>query len=285
MNTRQQPRLPAWRSPALRALLALGLAAAGPPAQAAPQPDTAAAPAQTRRTARSLPPDRRTALPVRRPDAARLRELAAQREFRYVEPDASTDAWDAFWARLWRWLGRLFGIGSSSESATTWQLVWKYGFYAALLGALVYAVLKLLQVDITGAFGRAARRRLLPYDAAPENIHEVDFTARIAEAEDAGNFRLATRLGYLEVLKHLTDRGLIQWQPDKTNHAYLAEIAAGPLREAFRSTTRQFEYVWYGELRLNAALYAQARAGQRAVLTGARTPAPGGAVSPNALPA
>ena len=104
--------------------------------------------------------------------------------------------------------------------------------------------------------------------------------ARIAEAEDAGNYRLATRLGYLEVLKHLTDRGLIQWQPDKTNHAYLAELAAGPLREAFRGATRQFEYVWYGELRLNAALYQQARAGQRAVTGGPRA----GAV-PHALSA
>ena len=126
-------------------------------------------------------------------------------------------------------------------------------------------MLKLLQVDITGAFGRSARRGPLAYDLAAENIHEVDFTTRIAAAEDAGNFRLATRLGYLEVLKHLTDRGLIHWQPDKTNHAYLAELAAGPLHEAFRAATRQFEYVWYGELRLSAALYQQARAGQRAI--------------------
>jgi len=126
-------------------------------------------------------------------------------------------------------------------------------------------VLKLMQVDVTAAFGRAGRRGRLDYDTATENIHEVDFRTRIAEAEEGGNFRLATRLGYLEVLKHLTDGGLIQWQPDKTNHAYLAELAAGPLREAFRAATREFEYVWYGDLRLNNALYRQARASQRAV--------------------
>nr|WP_230688324.1 DUF4129 domain-containing protein [Hymenobacter jeongseonensis] len=128
----------------------------------------------------------------------------------------------------------------------------------------------------------------MAYDIASENIHAVDYAARIAEAEEAGNFRLAIRLGYLEVLKHLTDRGFIQWQPDKTNHAYLAEITTGPLRDAFRSITRQFEYVWYGELRLNAALYEQARAGQRAVtaqLTGARNTVPGTVAFSNSLPA
>ncbi|WP_125921464.1 DUF4129 domain-containing protein [Hymenobacter lapidarius] len=199
-------------------------------------------------------------------DAVRLRELAAQRPFQYLEPDASTDAWDAFWARVWRWLRTIFDTPGGRVSG-------EYAVYAVALATLVFAVLKLLQVDVTGAFGRAGRRGQLAYDTESEDIHAVDFRTRIAEAEADGNLRLATRLGYLEVLKQLTDRGLIDWQPDKTNHTYLAELTAGPLRDAFRGATRQFEYVWYGELRLNADLYEQARAGQRAVaglLTGAR---------------
>ena len=235
-------------------LLALCLAAHHTPVGAASRP----APTRRSHPAAPLPPDRTSALPARRPNAARLGELAAQREFQYVEPDASTDAWDAFWARLWRWLDRLRGT-------PTGRFTGKYGLYAAALGLLVFAVLKLLQVDITGAFGRAARRAPLGYDTASEDIHGVDFAARIAEAEAAGNFRLALRLGYLEVLKHLTDRGLIQWQPDKTNHAYLTELAPGSLREAFRAATHEFEYVWYGELRLNLSLYQQARATQKTV--------------------
>ena len=270
-------------NPVRLALLALSLAASVP-AAASPQ---SAVPTAAKHHKKILPPDRSTALPARQPDAARLRELTAQREFRYVEPDASTDAWDAFWARVWRWLSRLLGKPSST-TRSGWSQAWKYGFYAGVLAVLAYAVLKLLQVDITAAFGRSARRGLLAYDTAAENIHEVDFSTRIAEAEEAGNFRLATRLGYLEVLKHLTDRGLIHWQADKTNHAYLAELAAGPLREAFRGATRQFEYVWYGELRLNAALYQQARAGQRAVtaqLGAWAATVPAAIVSPDTLPA
>ncbi len=237
-------------------LLALCFAAVAPPARARATPETGGT--AQRQQSQPLPPDLNTALPPRRPDENRLRELAGQRDFRYEEPKASTDAWDAFWARVWQRLGKLLDnrIGN---------FPWRYIIYALALGILVFAVLKLLQVDITRAFGRSAQRRPLAYDTATEDIHEVDFPTRIAEAEAAGNFRLATRLGYLEVLKHLTDGGLIRWQPDKTNHAYLSELASGPLRDAFRSATRQFEYVWYGDLRLTPALYLEARTGQRAV--------------------
>jgi len=96
----------------------------------------------------------------------------------------------------------------------------------------------------------------------------VDFATRLAEAEAAGNWRLAVRLGYLQLLKTLSDNALINWQPDKTNHAYLAELPlAGTLRVDFREITRQFEFVWYGELALSGPLYERVRAGQRAFQT------------------
>ena len=250
-------------------LLLLALSLSPTPALAAPpvrKPATpATSPPRHHLAPRPLPPDHATALPPRRPDRARLRALAAEPDFRYTEPDTNAaDAWDAFWARLGRWLSGLLGT-------RTGRFTWKYGLYTAMLAALVFAVLKLLQVDITGAFGRAGRRGALLYDTTLEDIHQVDFPTRLAEAEAAGNFRLATRLGYLEVLKHLTDRDLIHWQPDKTNHAYLAELLPGPLQAAFDAATREFEYVWYGELRLSQALYQQARATQRAV-SGQLTP-------------
>jgi hypothetical protein len=63
----------------------------------------------------------------------------------------------------------------------------------------------------------------------------------------------------------LSDRGLINWQADKTNHAYLAELPpTGVMRADFRELTRQFEFVWYGELALSGPLYERVRAGQRA---------------------
>lgn len=210
---------------------------------------------------RLLPPDQATALTLRLPDAERLRELRGQREFNYLETPAEMSPWALFWAKFWqRVLGWL--------NQRSYTHFWRWVFYGMFIAAGTFIVLKLLQVDLTGAFGRAGRRTRLDYDTNGENIHEVDFATRLAEAEAAGNFRLAVRLGYLQLLKHLTAQGLIDWQPNKTNQTYLNELTAtGPLRADFREITRQFEYVWYGELPLTTLLYAQVRAGHKAFAT------------------
>ena len=257
----------------LAALLLARMALAGPPGpQPGPaQPAPPAAPAPAARPtepptidnaaikAWPLPPDRTTPLPARHPDEVRLRELQADPNFHYAElaPEGL-----GLWDRFWYWVGRLLERLLRTPGG---RLTWQYGWYAAIVAALVFAVLKLLKVDLTGAFGRSARRSGLAYDVLAEDIHGVDFPARLAEAEATGNYRLAVRLGYLEALKHLSDQGVLHWEPNKTNHAYLHELPAGPLREAFRVATRQFEYVWYGELPLTATQYQPVRAAQRAV--------------------
>lgn len=233
-------------------LLLLVLAA---PARAA-RPDAPEPPA----AAQLLPPDTGPAPHLRGPDAARLRELRGQREFQYVEPAtrAEQSAWSLFWARVWQTIMEWLNSRSYGH-------FWRWVFYALFLGAGVFVVLKLLQIDFTAMLGRAPRRMPLAYDTAAENIHEVDFASRLAEAEAAGNWRLAVRLGYLQLLKTLSDRSFINWQPDKTNHAYLAELPPnGAIRADFREITRQFEFVWYGELTLSGPLYERVRASQRA---------------------
>ncbi|MBG8555380.1 DUF4129 domain-containing protein [Hymenobacter guriensis] len=226
-------RLQLPRQPWLLALLLL-LAA---PAFAAPAPASQAA---TRAT-------------YRPPDTERLRELRGQREFQYVDVRSEQSGWDLFWRRFWEWLGELLNTRGG-------RLTWKYGIYALLVGALVFVVLKLLQVDVTRAFGRAPRTGLLAYDVANEDLETINFDAAIAEAERQENYRVAVRLGYLLALKQLADKGLIRLQPEKTNHDYLYELPEGTLPPAFRELTRQFEFVWYGEHDdLTASQYQQTR--------------------------
>ncbi|RZK61641.1 MAG: DUF4129 domain-containing protein, partial [Hymenobacter sp.] len=207
-----------------------------------------------------LPPDAAAAPAVRRPAAARLRELRGQRAFKYTEV-AEEPATASWWQRLLGWLLRqLGGLQETKGGRVAWNTI----IYGLLGAGIVFAVLKLLQVDITRAFGRAPRRAPLTYEAGTENIHELNFTEAIAQAEATGNLRLAVRLGYLHLLKQLTDRDLIAWQPDKTNQVYLHELAASypAAHPAFAQLTRQFEYSWYGELPVSAASYQQVRADQ-----------------------
>jgi len=202
---------------------------------------------------RRLPAELSQPLRPRPADAERLAELRSQRAFTYIEKPLPSSSTDTLWTRFWQWLARQL-------AKTSYRYFWRWVLYALLVGAAVFVVLRLLEVDLTGLLSRSARRAPLAYDTAEENIHEVDFSTRLGEAETAGNFRLAVRLGYLQLLKQLSDNGLIQWQPNKTNHAYLNELApATSLRTDFREIVWQFEYIWYGELALDAALYARVR--------------------------
>jgi hypothetical protein len=208
-----------------------------------------------------LPADAAAQPPLRRPAADRLRDLRGQRDFQYVEGTGAPEGasfWARFMAWLWRWLAPLF-------NTTGGRVAWDIIFYGLMGATLIFAVLKLVQVDFTKVFGRAPRALPLAYETGQENIHELNFTDALAQAEAAGNLRLAVRLGYLQLLKQLTDRDFIAWQPDKTNQTYLHELAASrpTARPAFAELTRQFEYAWYGELPVSAALYQQVRADQR----------------------
>ncbi|MFD1871594.1 DUF4129 domain-containing protein [Hymenobacter bucti] len=246
----------------LALLLAAGsvLAAPQPPQPLRAWQRRAAAPADTL-LAPPLPADAAAQPPLRRPAAERLRTLRNQHDFQYTDvtdAPASPSLWDRLLRWLWSWLGRLL---DTRGGHLAWNTLW-YG----LMGAtLVFTVLKLLQVDLTKVFGRAPRSLPLAYEAGQENIHALNFTDALAQAEATGNLRLAVRLGYLQLLKQLTDRDFIAWQPDKTNQTYVHELAASrpTARPAFAELTRQFEYAWYGELPVPAALYQQVREAQR----------------------
>lgn len=203
----------------------------------------------------TLPLDQRPPAVLRQPRPARLRELSAQSDFHYVsieEKPRQQSLWSLFWLKLWQWITGLFS-GPSYEHKGRYVV---YGLFGA---AFLFVLLRLLKLDLTGLSRRRTRAVPLSYETASENIHAVDFGAALAEAEAAGNYRLAVRLGYLLVLRHLTERDLIRWQPEKTNHDYLRELAGTRWAADFAVLTRQFEYVWYGELPLTPAAYPALR--------------------------
>ncbi|WP_190242581.1 DUF4129 domain-containing protein [Hymenobacter lapidiphilus] len=197
---------------------------------------------------------------LRQPAAGRLANLRRQSEFQYVEPEpeqsSSDSVWSRFWQELWRRIAGLF-------SGKTYETRGRYVVYALFAAAFGYVLLRLLRLDITGLLGRRGRTLPLPYEALTEDIRGIDFVTELDRAEQAGNYRLALRLGYLHTLRHLTDRALIQWQPEKTNQDYLRELAGTPQAAGFRTLTRQFEYVWYGELPLAADQYPELREQQQ----------------------
>jgi hypothetical protein len=86
-----------------------------------------------------------------------------------------------------------------------------------------------------------------------ENIDDL-----IANAVANKDYRLAIRYSYLMILKLLTDKDIIQWELQKTNSDYLNEITKEHLKSPFKTSTRLYEYIWYGDFTIDETKYQKA---------------------------
>ena len=131
--------------------------------------------------------------------------------------------------------------------------------YGLIAAALFFAVTGILRIGPRAVFARRARRDAL--DLRLDEVTDlaaVDFDARLDDALDAADYRLAVRLLFLRTLQRLADADRIAWTRDKLNQDYVAEVP-GALRPAFRRLTRAFEHAWYGDAALDADAFARLR--------------------------
>jgi hypothetical protein len=80
-----------------------------------------------------------------------------------------------------------------------------------------------------------------------DNIFEINYQREIDKAVSAGNYRLAVRLMFLQVLKNLSDKKVIQYKQDRTNFDYLLQVHSTKYYSDFFRLTRNYEYSWYGQ--------------------------------------
>jgi hypothetical protein len=53
----------------------------------------------------------------------------------------------------------------------------------------------------------------------------------------------------------LSDKSLIEWEVNKTNAIYVREFKQNGGNDVFASLTYQFEYVWYGDFRIDKSVF------------------------------
>jgi hypothetical protein len=195
---------------------------------------------------------------LRRFDSARLESYQKDKEFAYdrAQTPDTLSAWDRF--LMWLW-DKLFRFVFTKKTATFWM----WGLYITCALVICYVILKLSRTNLNGFFGRNALQQMPDAISEDENIHELDFNQLIAEAINRQNYRRAVRLYYLQSLKQLTDRHLIDWKINKTNHDYLFELRRNQpdssLVTTFRRLTSLFEYICYGNFAVGLDEFEQVR--------------------------
>lgn len=195
-----------------------------------------------------------SSIQIRKFSSSALNEYRQQREFKYEDhPGEAESMWDQFWRWFW------YQVDNLMSGKVTGNLI---NLLFILLGssALVFLVLKLMGMDMMQIFTGKNSTPEIPYHENLENIYEISFDAEIEKAISNRNFRLAVRLLYLNLLKKLSDAGAIKWQQDKTNQAYLQEIQNPEQQQKFSLLTRQFEYIWYGNFKVDQEDFQQIKA-------------------------
>lgn len=87
-------------------------------------------------------------------------------------------------------------------------------------------------------------------DEVEENLEESDLERFLREALEKKQYKIAVRIYYLMSIKELMQQNFIVWKKNKTNFEYLTEMRERKEFEHFRSLTRAFEIVWYGDVEI-----------------------------------
>lgn len=166
---------------------------------------------------------------------------------------------ESFWQKLMRKIDRIlrgvFGETAFSRSSDFAVVLIRF-FAIILVGFLLYFIIKyILGKDGNFIFGKRNKKLNINVEELHENIHEINFPESILKLEHAKDYRSAVRYQFLYVLKKLSDKKLINWNPEKTNKDYVAELKAPHLKNEFSDLSYIFDYVWYGEFNIDEHSY------------------------------
>lgn len=127
----------------------------------------------------------------------------------------------------------------------------------AAIAGIGYGIYRMLQEPRNRRILRAQDGVEITEANLDQYLHETDLERFLRTALANGNYALAIRLYYLQVIKDLSERGAIKWAKEKTNRDYLREMRNHAQHDNFRSATRTFERVWYGNEGLSAEEFAR----------------------------
>ncbi len=153
---------------------------------------------------------------------------------------------DVFWYANEEWAKPRI---QQSKRKTFIEAEWfKTLMWMLIVGAFMAAIIwYLASTNFTMFRKKTAVFRNSKDEFESENIFEIHYDTEINKAVEEKNFRLATRLMFLQLLKHLSERNIIQYKQDRTNFDYLMQLSnTGFYRDFFR-LTRNYEFAWYGK--------------------------------------
>lgn len=183
-----------------------------------------------------------------------------QRKYRGAEFDYTTvkpreSLWEKLQKRFRRLFENIFGTVDPNLSTDYLNNIMRV-FAIIIIGFVLYFLIRvLLGKDGNFFFSKKKGKLNIKASEIHENIHEINFAEEISSFERQKDYRSAVRFRYLLLLKNLSDKKIIEWNPEKTNKDYYFEIKDATVKNHFSDLSYIFDYVWYGEFDINESDY------------------------------
>jgi hypothetical protein len=187
-----------------------------------------------------------------------LRDKYSSSDFVYEIQSAEKNFWDRFLEKLSHFIKNLFNIGTTETSMNIALNVVRAISVIIIIVVIFLIVKAVLNKEGSWIFGNSSKK-IINYEDLEKNIHSTDFEKLIRSSELAGEKRLSIRYYYLWLLKKMSDRNIIVWDPEKTNTDYLYEIEATTYKENFEYLSYLYNNIWYGEFELNEQTFDRAK--------------------------
>jgi ABC-type dipeptide/oligopeptide/nickel transport system permease component len=170
-----------------------------------------------------------------------------EKAFDYSEKPVTENWWTQFknwiwelWLKFWNWL-----VGDFEAGSFTYFLVHMLPYFILLL-ILGFVIWLFYKLNPGATFFKSKEKPGVFFSEEEEIIKSKNIKKLIEKALENKDYRLAVRYYYLFILKKLTDAELINYEFDKTNSDYFAEITSENINSGFRKVTTLYDYIWYG---------------------------------------
>ncbi|MBK3517431.1 DUF4129 domain-containing protein [Carboxylicivirga marina] len=152
-------------------------------------------------------------------------------------------------SKVLRWVSSFFTVSGEGITVLGWLLI-----IAAVL-ALLALIIKIAGIPIKGlfVFSKSTKVTQLNFGKSKANIEDQKLDNMLEVFINNQAYREATRIIFLQILRTLNRKGLIQWNAFKTDRDYFFELDDKSIKQEFLQIIRQYEYVWYGKFEISAA--------------------------------
>ncbi len=181
-------------------------------------------------------------------------------EFNYTTIKPQESLWEKIKRKISKIFQSIFGELDQNKANSYTEMVLRF-LAIVVIGLVLYFLISyLISKDGNFLFSKKNKKIQILSEDLHENIHEINFPETISRFEREKNYRAAVRYQFLFVLKKLSDKKIINWNPEKTNSDYIVEIQNSQTRDQFKELVRIFDYVWYGEFEINEQNYVHYKA-------------------------